>query len=227
MAGGAEESGNDAERSDSRDDQASGEGSGISTPNFGTPESGSGGRRESSTESSGSSDASSAGGAGKRERIELYPAGSWMREVAARDEATGSARWRHPTTRDYGRVLHSPSFRRLGGKTQVFPINESDFFRTRLTHSLEVSQIAEGIAQYLNEKPEFEFDKINERLCVTASLMHDLGHPPFGHNGERALDDAMRGFGGFEGNAQTIRIITRIEKKARKEPAEDCSIEEL
>lgn len=226
MAGGAEEPGDDAERSDSRDNQASGEGSGIPATDLGASEGRGSGRREGAT-GSGALSTPPDGGAETRNRINLYPASSWTREVAAKDEAAGHTRWRHPTARDYARVLHSPSFRRLGGKTQVFPINESDFFRTRLTHSLEVSQIAEGIAQYLNEKPEFEFDKINERLCVTASLMHDLGHPPFGHNGERALDDAMRGFGGFEGNAQTIRIITRIEKKARKEPAEDCSIEEL
>lgn len=129
--------------------------------------------------------------------------------------AASSRAHRDPEMQDWGRVVHSASFRRLQGKTQVFPVHESDFFRNRLTHSLEVAQIAEGIAQRLNhERPELEETPINERVCLIAGLIHDLGHPPFGHNGERALDDHMRPYGGFEGNAQTIRIITRLEKKA-------------
>lgn len=114
--------------------------------------------------------------------------------------------------RDYGRIIHSASFRRQQGKTQVFPGAESDFFRTRLTHSLEVSQIAEGIADYVNDTLDAD-QQIDSRLCATAGLVHDIGHPPFGHNGERALDQAMLGSGGFEGNAQTLRILTRLEKK--------------
>ncbi len=117
-------------------------------------------------------------------------------------------------------MLHSASFRRLQGKTQVFPGHESDFFRNRLTHSLEVSQIAEAIAEFLNHShPSLQAadvaQKIDGRLCAVAGLVHDLGHPPFGHNGERALDDAMRLHGGFEGNAQTLRIISRLEKKVQ------------
>ena len=97
--------------------------------------------------------------------------------------------WRPPFVRDYGRIIHSASFRRLQGKTQTFLGHESDFFRNRLTHSLEVAQIAEGIVDRLNwTHPFFQDDKIDGRLCLTASLIHDLGHPPFGHNGERALD---------------------------------------
>ncbi|WP_455991026.1 dGTP triphosphohydrolase [Methylorubrum extorquens] len=120
-----------------------------------------------------------------------------------------------PPMQDWARVVHSASFRRLQGKTQVFPVHESDFFRNRITHSLEVAQIAEGIAQKLNyERDELQDCPINERVCIVAGLIHDLGHPPFGHNGERALDDHMRPYGGFEGNAQTLRIITRLEKKA-------------
>ena len=117
--------------------------------------------------------------------------------------------------RDYSRVLHSPSFRRLSKKTQLFPGDESDFFRDRLTHSLEVAQIAKDIAIKLNASKEFKQKKweVNSDICEIAGLMHDLGHPPFGHNGERALDDCMKMYGGFEGNAQTIRIITRLEKK--------------
>ena len=126
--------------------------------------------------------------------------------------------WRTCFSRDYGRVIHSPSFRRLQGKTQVFPGHESDFFRNRLTHSLEVAQIAEGIADRLNATdPNLlkHQHAIDPRLCATASLMHDVGHPPFGHNGERALDKAMREHGGFEGNAQTLRIVSRLEKKMK------------
>jgi dGTPase len=129
--------------------------------------------------------------------------------------------WRTPIGRDYGRIVHSASFRRLQGKTQVFPGHESDFFRSRLTHSLEVAQIAEGIAQRLNYiEPKLKNDSIKERLCAAAGLVHDLGHPPFGHNGERALDDAMRPYGGFEGNAQTLRILSKLEKKVRRDHPE-------
>jgi dGTPase len=143
----------------------------------------------------------------------LYSAGDEGREGP--DEGKISP-WRSPFVRDYGRVVHSPSFRRLQGKTQVFPGHESDFFRNRLTHSLEVAQIAEGIADRLNyTHPFFQKNPISTRLCATASLIHDLGHPPFGHNGERALDDAMRKYGGFEGNAQSLRIISRVEKKVQ------------
>jgi dGTPase len=126
----------------------------------------------------------------------------------------GDKPWRDQYMRDYGRVVHSASFRRLQGKTQVFPGHESDFFRNRLTHSLEVAQIAEGIVDRLNHEDEF-FKKqpLRPRLCATAALMHDLGHPPFGHNGERALDQKMLEFGGFEGNAQTLRIVSHLEKK--------------
>lgn len=116
--------------------------------------------------------------------------------------------------RDYGRLLHSPSFRRLQGKTQLFPGHESDFFRNRLTHSLEVAQVAKGIALQINAtQPEFHDDHIDTDLVELAALAHDLGHPPFGHNGEAALDDSMKQCGGFEGNAQTLRLLARIEKK--------------
>lgn len=113
--------------------------------------------------------------------------------------------------KDYSRLLHSPSFRRLQGKTQLFPGKESDFFRNRLTHSLEVAQIASGIADVLNhENPELGIDR---DLVQFAAIAHDLGHPPFGHNGEHTLDELMAEHGGFEGNAQTLHILARLERK--------------
>ena len=96
----------------------------------------------------------------------------------------------------------------------MFPSAESDFFRNRLTHSLEVAQIAKSIALRVNsEHPYFRENPIDLDLIETAALAHDLGHPPFGHNGERALNECMRRKGGFEGNAQTLRILARLEKK--------------
>ncbi|TCL74877.1 anti-phage deoxyguanosine triphosphatase [Rhizobium sp. BK251] len=144
----------------------------------------------------------------------MYVENDYERPVVSTDHQGKD--WRKPFLRDYGRIIHSASFRRQQGKTQVFPGHESDFFRNRLTHSLEVAQIAEGIADRLNwenkDRPE---QQIDSRLCAIAGLVHDIGHPPFGHNGERALDDQMKKLGGFEGNAQTLRILCRLEKKAR------------
>jgi dGTPase len=128
--------------------------------------------------------------------------------------------------RDFARLIHSPSFRRLQGKTQLFPGVESDFFRNRLTHSMEVAQIAKSIAIRLNatyningkiiKSGQKKFG-ISTDLVEFAGLAHDLGHPPFGHQGEEALDKCMEDCGGFEGNAQTVRILTKIEKKFRVE----------
>lgn len=118
--------------------------------------------------------------------------------------------------RDFARLIHCPAFRRLQGKTQLFPGPESDFFRNRLTHSLEVAQIAKSIAIRINESKipgKKKSEKIDLDLVEFAGLAHDLGHPPFGHNGELALDECMREIGGFEGNAQTLRILAKLEKK--------------
>jgi dGTPase len=122
--------------------------------------------------------------------------------------------WRTAYRRDYARLLHSAAFRRLQGKTQLFAGEESDFFRNRLTHSLEVAQIAGAIALKLNhETLAANGLSLDLDLVQLAGLAHDLGHPPFGHTGEHELDDLMRETGGFEGNAQTLRLLARIEKK--------------
>lgn len=115
-----------------------------------------------------------------------------------------------PFRRDYARVIHSSSFRRLQAKTQIFPSFENDFFRNRLTHSLEVSQIAKSIAVKLNNEHNLN---LNYDLIETAALCHDIGHPPFGHNGEVALNNKMQQYGGFESNAQTLRLISHTAKK--------------
>jgi len=130
--------------------------------------------------------------------------------------------------KDYARLLHAASFRRLQGKTQLFPGMESDFFRNRLTHSLEVAQIAQGLAARLNKRgvPEaFPNGLIDEGLVEFAAIAHDLGHPPFGHNGEHALDELMREHGGFEGNAQTLRILSFVERKVVKPNGSGGNIE--
>jgi dGTPase len=142
----------------------------------------------------------------------LYNRGVDEKRVVEVKQKAGDARRAY--RRDSARLIHSPCFRRLQGKAQLFPSDENDFFRNRLTHSLEVAQIATGIALNLNSREkELRRPPIDIDLVNFAALAHDLGHPPFGHDGERALDQLMKRHGGFEGNAQTIRILTRLEKK--------------
>lgn len=130
--------------------------------------------------------------------------------------------------RDRSRIIHSASFRRLQGKTQVLGLGDSDFYRTRLTHSLEVASLSQSIIKYIktfiiNSNPsesltENDLSNIKELISVedyeylleAIGLAHDMGHPPFGHGGERALHQLMKEYGGFEGNAQTMRILTQL-----------------
>jgi dGTPase len=111
---------------------------------------------------------------------------------------------RTPFQRDRDRIIHATAFRRLKQKTQVFVAHEGDHFRTRLTHTLEVAQIARTIARTLG---------LDEDLAETLALCHDLGHPPFGHAGEDQLDACMRPYDGFDHNAQSLRIVTRLERR--------------
>src|SRR6056300_1033210 len=115
--------------------------------------------------------------------------------------------FRTPYQRDRDRVVHSTAFRRLKHKTQVFVNTTGDHYRTRMTHSIEVAQIARTLARYFN---------LNEDLCETLSLAHDLGHTPFGHAGEEVLNDCMSNYGGFDHNLQTLRIVTLLENKYYK-----------
>ena len=129
-----------------------------------------------------------------------------------------SSSLRSPYQRDRDRVIHSTAFRRLKHKTQVFVNTTGDHYRTRITHSLEVAQIARTLAKYFN---------LNEDLCETISLSHDLGHTPFGHAGEDALNDCMKPYGGFDHNIQTLRIVTLLENKYYNFKGLNLSIETI
>jgi dGTPase len=115
-----------------------------------------------------------------------------------------ASRSRSAFRRDCDRIIHATAFRRLKHKTQVFVFDEGDHYRTRLTHTLEVAQVTRALARRL---------RLDEDLSEALALAHDLGHPPFGHAGERALDECLAAFGGFDHNAQTLRIVTRLERR--------------
>jgi dGTPase len=128
------------------------------------------------------------------------------------------SKYRTPFQRDRDRIIHSASFRRLKHKTQVFVNTEGDHYRTRITHSIEVAQIARSISSYLG---------LNDDLSETLSLAHDLGHTPFGHAGEDALNDCMSSYGGFDHNLQTLRIVMFLENKYLKFKGLNLTIETL
>ena len=131
---------------------------------------------------------------------------------------------RTPWDVDYGRVVHSASFRILQGKTQILSLGDGDFYRNRLTHSIEVSQVACGIVRQLSRYETEEATQIlpSMSLMQAISSAHDLGHPPFGHGGEVALNECMATSGGFEGNGQTLRILTKLEKFSDRDGADLC-----
>ena len=127
-------------------------------------------------------------------------------------------KYRSPFQRDRDRIIHSAAFRRLKHKTQVFVNTVGDHYRTRITHSLEVAQIARSITRYMG---------LNDDLAETLSLAHDLGHTPFGHAGEEALNECMINYGGFDHNLQTLRIVMFLEKKYLKFEGLNLTIETL
>lgn len=135
--------------------------------------------------------------------LDLYDAASRQRIVDEPPKRVAAPE-RNPFERDRARVVHAAASRRLASKTQVVGPQTDDFVRNRLTHSLEVAQVARDLARALGCHPD---------IAETAALAHDLGHPPFGHNGERVLAELSKEIGGFEGNAQTLRLLTRLEAK--------------
>src|SRR5215468_7300021 len=134
----------------------------------------------------------------------LAPYGIRSRETRGRRFPEDEDPYRTVFQKDRDRILHTTAFRRLEYKTQVFVNYEGDYYRTRLTHTLEVAQIGRSVARALGA---------NEDLIEAICLSHDLGHPPFGHSGEAALNRLMAGHGGFDHNKQSLRIVTRLEQR--------------
>jgi dGTPase len=151
-------------------------------------------------------------------RGDLAPYASKPEETRGRLHREPEHPIRSPFQRDRDRIIHSTAFRRLTHKTQVFVYHEGDHYRTRLTHSLEVAQIARTIARALG---------LDEDLAETVALAHDLGHTPFGHAGEEALHAAMARFGGFSHNDQTLRVLTRLESRYAEFPGLNLTWEAL
>lgn len=151
-----------------------------------------------------------------REKRFLAPFAQLSAESRGRVHLETPPEWRTHFQRDRDRIIHSRAFRRLEYKTQVFLNGTGDHLRTRLTHTIEVAGIARNIARAL---------RINEDLTETISLAHDLGHAPFGHNGEEALNRLMKGHGGFEHNAQSLRVVEHLEQKYPEFPGLNLSWE--
>ena len=159
-----------------------------------------------------------------RERLErseaatLAPYAAHARESRGRVHPEGESRYRTAFQKDRDRVIHTSAFRRLEYKTQVFFNFEGDYYRTRLTHTLEVAQVGKSIARALG---------LNEDLTETIALAHDLGHPPFGHAGEKTLDRLARDAGGFDHNKQSLRVVTQLEERYPNFPGLNLSWETL
>ena len=139
-----------------------------------------------------------------RERVLLAPFAMFSAQSAGREHSEPQHNYRGPFQRDRDRILHSSAFRRLSGKMQVFTGDMGDYHRTRLTHTNEVASLARTIGRTL---------RLNEDLIEAMALLHDIGHPPFGHCGEDALQDCVKEFGGFSHNAFAIELATRIEQR--------------
>src|SRR5688500_4877600 len=134
----------------------------------------------------------------EQERRLLAPCASLAADSRGRRHPEPEHPLRSPFERDRDRIIHSSAFRKLEYKTQVFVNHEGDYYRTRLTHTLEACQITRSLARFL---------RLNEDLAEAIALVHDVGHPPFGHSGEQALQEMMRDHGGFEHNRQALRIV--------------------
>ncbi len=150
------------------------------------------------------------------ERLTLAPFAVKSADSSGRAYPEPEAPYRTAFQRDRERVLHTTAFRRLQGKTQVFVVTEGDYYRTRITHTMEVAQIGRTVARALGA---------NEDLVEGICLAHDLGHPPFGHSGERVLDDLMREHGGFDHNERSFQIITQLERRYPEFPGLNLTYE--